>query len=168
MMKKTACFLALLIGLLELTSCDPGFSQDYYFQNDSSHGVTIVALMDTADMYFFTYFDSIRVRYFHNPDGLTIPAGERILLDHDGGLGVAGNEYTGEYLRNYIYSDSVRFVFDDGRYLYFHHDTPAPHSPYDNDSYLFEGKFRRFGSEGTSTYVLTDEDYASSEGNNHP
>lgn len=156
---KRFCLTTLLLAIV-LVSCDPGYSQDYVFQNDSSHSVTIVALMDTADMYFVSPMDSIRVRYFNNPDGITIPSGERILLDRDGGLGRAGNEYTGEYLQHYIYSDSVRFVFDDGRYLYFHHEVPAPHSPYDNESYVFEGEFRRLGSEGTSTYVLTDEDYS--------
>lgn len=156
---RRSCLTILLLGIV-LVSCDPGFSQEYYFQNDSSHNVTIVALMDTADMYYFTYFDSIRVRYFNNPDGIIIPAGERILLDRDGGLGRACNEGTGEHLRHYIYGDSVRFVFDDGRYLYFHHELPAPHSPYDSDSYVFEGDFRRFGSEGISTYILTDDDYA--------
>lgn len=143
-------------------SCDPGFRQNYVFQNNSSHNVTIVALTDTADMYFVSPIDSIRHCYFLNPDGITIPAGEKVTLYEDGGLGRAGKENTGIVLRNYIYSDSVRFVFDDGRYLIFYYDTPATHSPYDDDSYTFKGEFHRFGSEGTSTYVLTDADYGHS------
>ncbi len=156
-MKRTILAFLLLVSLL--ISCDPGFSQDYVFQNDSSHNVTIIALMDTADMYFVMPIDSIRHRYFLNPDGITIPAGEKVTLYEDGGLGRAGKENTGDVLRNFIYSDSVRFVFDDGRYLYFYYDTAALHSPYDDDSYTFKGEFHRFGSEGTSTYVLTDADY---------
>jgi len=156
-MKKTLLSILPLFALL--ASCDPGFSQDYVFQNNSSHSVTIVALMDTADMYHVTYFEGIRYRYFLNPDGITIPAGEKITLYEDGGLGHAGKENTGEILQQYIYSDSVRFVFDDGRYLYFHYDVPAVHSPYYDDSYTFKGEFRRLGSEGTSTYVLDDSDY---------
>ena len=114
-------------------------------------------------MYFVSPIDSIRRRYFHNIDGITIQAGENAVLCEEGGLGVAGKKGTADFLQNIIYSDSVRFVFDDGRYLYFHCDIPAIHSPYDDDSYTFDGEFFRFSSEGTSTYVLDDEDYARSE-----
>jgi hypothetical protein len=156
---KRFCLTTLLLAIV-LVSCDPGYSQDYVFQNDSSHSVTIVALMDTADMYFVSPMDSIRCRYFQNPDGITIAAGEKTLLYADGGLGRAGNENTGQLLQHIIYGDSVRFEFDDGRYLYYHHAISAPHSPYDDDSYTFKGEYHRYSSEGTSTYVLTDEDYS--------
>lgn len=156
-MKKR--FLSILLTASILTSCDPGFSQQFLFQNDSEHDVTIVALIDTADMYFVSPIDSIRLRWFENPDGITIPAGKTVTILHDGGLGVASEIGVADRLRC-IYSDSVRFVFDNGRYLFFHADVPAPHSPYDDASYTFEGDFHRFGSEGVSTYILTNDDYA--------
>ncbi len=156
-MKKL--FLSILLTACVLTSCDPGFRQDFLFQNDTEHDVTIVALIDSTDMYFVSPIDSTRHRWFQNPDGITIPAGKTVNIFHDGGLGRASETHVADRL-NCIYGDSVRFVFDGGRCLYFHRDVPAPHSPYDDDSYTFEGEFRRFGSEGTSTYILTDDDYA--------
>jgi len=148
----------VVLAALALTACDPGFHQNYIFQNNTSHDVTIVALMDSADMYY-DYNDSVRILRFQNPKGITIAAGKSEVILLNGGLGHATNVGTGEILQDQIYSDSVRFVFDDGRYLYFHHDIPAPHSPYDDDSYTYTGESHRLSSEGTSTYILTEEDY---------
>lgn len=158
-MKKTCLSLAVSLLLLLITACDPSFSQDYYFKNMSGHDVTLVTLIDTADTYYTPFYsDTISVSYFENPNGITIHDGEERLLHSECGLGVAGIGGTTDVLRHFIYGDSVRFVFDDGRYLeYKWNMLLEENNPYDDGSYHCRVNDDR--SYGCCTYTLKPDDY---------
>ena len=152
--------LSLLLFVLMMSSCDPGFDQAYYFVNGSSHAVTIETLIDISDTYRLPEWSTDSITYFENLEGITVEPHSRRLLHTEGGLGVASGEFTAQNLRNTIFGDSVLFRFDDGRFLRYRYDKPAQNSPYSDSNYSFTLTEQTRGySSGFSVYTLTDDDY---------
>ena len=158
MRKLSKLSLTLIITLF--CSCDPGFYQEYYIVNDSSHAVTIETLIDVADTYWLPTWSSDSVTNFENPDGIVIPAYSQQLVHAEGGLGVACMESSAPTLQHYIFGDSVVFRFDDGHYLKYTYYDISDNSPYTDSSYTFTMTSQSYGSSsGVSTYTITEADY---------
>lgn len=158
MLMKKFSLIACTLMAVGLTACDPGFQEEYFFNNQSGHTVTILSLIDLSE----TYYDvpggePPRQSYFRNLQGLTIPDGEQLLLYEWGALGLANKDHTVDVLQHYIYGDSVRFLFDDGHYLDFAWNEWAPNSPYIENNY--HSLFRDDNSYGCMTYTLWNDDY---------
>ncbi|MBP5526932.1 MAG: hypothetical protein J6X79_00600 [Bacteroidales bacterium] len=155
-------YLLLVLAVLGLTACDPGYDEDVAFKNSSLHVVTVV-----PSDYYSQYSDTTVV---YENEAHTLAVGEELLLNVAGGLGVASREEAEGWFRIY-YSDSVIFRFDDEKQVVFYKDDSVSISPYNFNSanYQYEEKlnkgitFHGYPYYGKLTFTITDEHYRMAE-----
>ena len=155
-MKKVPSIL--IMAALLFVACDPGYSFDFAIDNQTEHAVTITSL-DTV--------------YYHKT--VSAPALTDTVVFAGGGLGVAEIDQVSSDLRNGIYGDSVRLLFDDGRSLKYHFltdttiglycftDTNAAGSRYRYAPRMNTTTFKGHAGYCKYTLVITDNDYNMSE-----
>lgn len=158
---KKAPFI-LLIAVLLLTSCDPGFSMEFAIDNQTSYAVTIQSLqpVDTVG------------RTTSRLTPLSAPAHTDTVVWVTSGLGGAQIDIVASSIEWHNYGDSVQLSFDDGRALNFYRDSTGFDALYrfedanaDTSLYRYEKvvnqrpPFKGNARYGKVTLIITDSLY---------
>ena len=149
--------LALVCSTILFSSCDPGYYDELYFDNQSEYDI----LVEYSRSYRYSPSE-----YERGYDGTyPTPNGKRTLVYMDGGLGCTGTYESKYSIFNYFYGDSISFVIDSTRKItYYAYDTLSEDSPYNFNSSHYQhtykeptGNFGCEASESSHTYTITTE-----------
>lgn len=128
-------------------SCDPGYTTDICFSNNSSHSVTL--------------YNAGGASQWLPAEGLLLKAGETVKVGNESGLG-RSSENDALAVKNFMFPQGAKFVFDDNKSLEYSLDgaSVGNHSPLIPASYEFTLlESGSFSSHGRCTYVITEDDY---------
>lgn len=124
-MKAKRLLLPALAAML-LAACDPGFTEEYIIDNQSSHDLVFVW--------------SGSWRYYPNENGLNfdgsypVAAGTKATLPFSGDLGQTGRDQIYASARYGLLGDSVSFVVGTDTLTFYASDTLNADSPYNFNS----------------------------------
>ena len=154
-MKRIVFCLCFLV--VALTSCDPGFVDDYRLNNNSGHKVTFSSTSSSSNQSFWN----------DHPNGVIIENGEDSLFYSFEALGTAELDYAEQILSLCVYGDTITFTFDDGRQLVFTKEEGNGPFDFEGDHYSWTTKrghifLMYYDQYGCLTYTITREDYENS------
>lgn len=153
---KRISYLLLFATTLLMAACDPGFSEDVAFKNNSSHTVTITPIYNSQYGNDTTFVREV--------ESYTIAPDQEVVIQALGGLGAADFEQGVYWLKDY-YGDGVELCFDDGKLVVYHSEDTTGISPYNfySTNYSYEEKlketapFRGMPYYGKLTFTITEE-----------
>ncbi len=149
----------LLVTMLTLQACDPGFDEYCIIRNNTSQTVTVVPsghhYVRQNDTEVFDTFD-------YHP--ATIAAGADSVVMYNGGIGASSYEQAFYLICQYL-GDSVIFRFEDGNQIIFHStDTVgiSPYNPYATCYHWEEKVGKPYAGHvyfGSLTFTIGNEHY---------
>ena len=154
-MRTKGFFFCLLV--IALTSCDPGFVDDYRLINNSGHMVTFSSTSNSSNHFFWNdHFNGVIVEQ----------GGDSLYFTHEG-IGMAEKDDAKQYLSIYVYGDTITYTFDDGRQLVFTEEEGTGPFDFEGDHYSWTTKrghffLKYYDQYGCLTYTITEEDYENS------
>ena len=144
--------MAVAVASLLLAACDPAFDEEYSIDNQSSHDVE------------FVWSGSWRYHPSENGENFdgscVVPAGEKVTLLIDGGIGSTGRERILLSARGHLMGDSVSFIVGSDTVTFHAADTAGADSPYNFSSprYTYDELPNRMGGIGWASLTFRVDD----------